>query len=195
MPLDSTPRTSSGAAAAISAHATNWRYRWDLQAANLNSGCQLPGDLFAAPLTLTPNPPLLDDVRATFGPIALPEGFDTITFLVRSTSGRTDGHSMRLALEILDHGSEPLASATLVLAAGEDRTATLSFEPPVGEPARISLGLRLGFERFDDDAADAGVELYYLLAYTRNVLIDLCNRAGTDKGTEVHFGGGVPHCY
>jgi hypothetical protein len=179
--------------AALSRHTAGTRYRWNIRACNLNAWCRVPGSPFAAGLILVPNPPNLEPVSVTYGPVELPGSVDTVTIFFDSKGQSEHEHTLKIQTEILDGALDPLAKASVCLAAGEQAVASVTFAPPPGGASQLRY--TLFFAHFNGGAAYGGVEVPYVLAYERNPLVDLFNTAGSDKGTEVRVGAGVPHGY
>lgn len=71
----------------------------------------------------------------------------------------------------------------------------LSLKLRSGTGGRSDLRLAVRLESDTGDEVFPAVALGYLLAYADNPLAQLCNAAGSDKGTEHGVGAGVPHCY
>lgn len=177
----------------LSRESSGQRFRWGLHGENLNAWCRLPGNPFTHPVMLLPNPPTLDDVSVTFGPVKLPEGFDTFTILLRGAARPPHAHVLRLEIAVRDTDGEVIAEAVHSLPCGTGATSTLRFGRV--SDSLVSLAFRIGFEHFDGGETFGGVRIYYMLAYKTNPLVELCNTAGSDKGTEPYVGSGVPHCY
>ncbi len=177
--------------AALSRHTGGTRYRWNVRACNLNAWCRVPGSPFAAGLILVPNPPNFEPVSVTYGPVELPGSVDTVTIFFLSKGQPEHGHTLQVETEILDRAQDPLAKASICLVAGEQSVTSLTFSPGSGSRLRYALW----FARFTGGEVYGGMEVPYVLAYQRNPLVDLFNAAGSDKGTEVRVGAGVPHGY
>jgi hypothetical protein len=86
-----------------------------------------------------------------------------------------------------------LARSTSRLQHGDETCSTLSIDASPG--AAIHLSFSVSFEDLVDPSHYGSVEIRYLLGYQRNLLADAFNTAGSDKGTEIRYGEGVPHCY
>lgn len=168
-------------------------YRFDIRGENLNAWCRVPGNPFTGSLVLLPNPVALPPVAVIFGPIDLPEGFDTFTFFLRSPGDPPHEHTLALEVQALDAADRVLADATLHLTSDSRATLTLPFVTP--PDPKVAFAFRLGFENFAGGTTYGSVRLSSMLAYERNPLVEICNTAGSDKGTEVHVGKGAPHCY
>jgi hypothetical protein len=169
------------------------RYRWTLRASNLNAWCRVPGSAFAAGLTLVPNPPDALPCSVTYGPVELPEYVDTVTIFFVSKGQPEHRHTLRVDTVILSAEDEPLTETSICLASGEQAVSTLTFARL--RDSGIQLRHTMSFARFTGGDVYGAVEVPYVLAYERNPLVDLFNAAGSDKGTEVRVGGGVPHGY
>jgi len=144
-------------------------------------------------LSLVSNPPDLEPVSITYGPVELPEPLDTITIFLASAAQPEHEHTLKLQTEILDTADGVLADAEVRLIAGEQAVSSLTFSGPPG--SGIQIRLALSFARFVGGKVYGRVELPYVLAYRRNPLVDLFNAAGSDKGTEIRVGAVVLHCY
>jgi hypothetical protein len=179
--------------ATLSRESSGVRYRWTVRAKHLNAWCRIPGNPFISPLVLMANPPGFGDVRVEFGPVTLPDGFDTFTVFLRSAGRPPHAHLLRTTVEVLDGSGEGLAGSTHDLASGKAATTSLRFAAPAD--GGVSLALSLAFDQFAGGDVYGSVRLAYLLAYEHNELIEICNAGGSDKGTETSFGRGVPHCY
>ena len=178
--------------AALSRHAGAQNFRWDIDGHNVNSWCQIPGNPFMGQFVLMPNGIKQDPVSVVFGPVNFPEGLDTLTFFPTS-QGRVHHNTIALRVEVLDGSHTCLGQKTVLVRHGDESVASVRFRPPPS--GRVALRFTAAFEAFEDPSNYGNVRLPYMVAYTNNKLVDLFNAAGSDKGTEVFFGGGVPHCY
>lgn len=177
---------------ALSRHTRGRNIRWDVQGHNLNAWCQFPGNPFMGQFVLMPNGPDNDPVSVVYGPAHFPPEIDTLT-VFPSCQGRTHRNAIELCVEVLDGSHTCIAQGRTVIHHGEDPFATVHFQsPPSG---RVALRFTARFDRFDDPSQYGNVRIPYVVAYAANPLVDLFNRSGSDKGTEIFFGGGVPHCY
>ena len=178
--------------AALSRHTKALNVRWDIQAHNSNAWCQVPGNPFMGQFVLMPNGPANDPVSVVFGPVPFPSGLDSLTVFPTS-QGRAHDNTIELVIEVLDGSLSTLARAALPIRHGDDSVATVRFQPPPS--GRIALRFTARHEHFDGGANYGNVRIPYMVAYQHNKLVELFNASGSDKGTEVFFGGGVPHCY
>ncbi len=166
--------------------------RFDVRANNLNAWCRLPGNPFAAGLTLMPNAPQQAPVAVSFGPLLFPDEIDTLTCLLYTQAAREHPNRVSAVAEILS-GEEILDRAEATLGWQGDAVLSLNLKPTAGGHSQLRLGVDLETDTGDD--VFPGVSLRYLLAYANNPLAELCNAVGSDKGTEHGIGAGVPHCY
>ncbi|MDQ3662405.1 MAG: hypothetical protein M3454_15385 [Actinomycetota bacterium] len=176
----------------ISRHTQAIRMRFDVRANNLNAWCRLPGNPFAAGLTLMPNAPQQAPVAVSFGPLLFPDEIDTLTCLLYTQAAREHPNRVSAVAEILS-GEEILDRAEATLGWQGDAVLSLNLKPTAGGHSQLRLGVDLETDTGDD--VFPGVSLCYLLAYANNPLAELCNAVGSDKGTEHGIGAGVPHCY
>src|SRR5215217_2509837 len=109
--------------ATLSRESSGVRYRWTVRAEHLNAWCRIPGNPFISPLVLMANPPGFGDVRVEFGPVTLPDGFDTFTVFLRSAGRPPHAHLLRATVEVLDGSGEGLDGSTHDLASGKAATA------------------------------------------------------------------------
>jgi hypothetical protein len=177
----------------LSRHSDAHQLRFAVRGENLNVWCRVPGSPFAGTLALVPNPTTLPPVAVTFGPVSLPEDFDTITLFIRSPGGPRHDNTLALETQALDADSQVLATTTTQLAGGALATISLRFAPPADR--KVALRLALAFEHYAGGNVYGSIRLPDLLAYESNPLVEMSNRAGTDKGTEPYAGTGWPHCY
>lgn len=177
----------------VSRHSDGEKYRCDVRGYNLNAWCKLPGSPFADGLVLLPNPPKMEHPAVSFGPLELPAGVDTMTVFCSCSDEPEHENTLALDLEVRDSSQRELGRTTLALASGEALGATVSFDRP--NDRGIHARFVISFAEFANDSHYGSVKVDYLLAYKRSRLIDLCNAAGSDKGTEARCGRGFPHCY
>jgi hypothetical protein len=178
---------------ALSRHTGANTRRCDLVAQNLNAWCRVPGSPFADGLLLLRNHPDAGHVSVRFGPIELPPGVDAIVCLFTSPPRPEHANRLGLAVQVSDGSSIPLAHSRISLGHGERGAVAPSFDPP--RDGRVHLRLDLTFDHFAGGPAYGSVNMRYALAYEGNPLVDLFNDAGSDKGTQIYWGEGVPHCY
>jgi hypothetical protein len=88
---------------------------------------------------------------------------------------------------------EPLASSEIILGNGDRAPVTLRFGSRPVQAFRLTIDV--GFDHFAGGSAYGSVRMRYLAAYADNELMRLFNSAGSDKGSEVYWGEGVPHMY
>jgi len=169
------------------------KYRWNVKAYNLNAWCRVPGSPFDAGLSLVPNPPDFEAVSVTYGPVELPDLVDTFTIFFISPGRPGHTHTLRVDTQILDGADNRLAEESTCLAAGQQQVSSLTFPHSAG--SGIQLKHTVSFAHFTGGNVYGGVRVPYVVAYEGNPLVDLFNAAGSDKGTEVRVGVGVPHCY
>ena len=185
LPDDIVPR-------ALSRHAGGLNLRWGLQALNTNAWSNMPGNPFAGQFVLQPNSPDDDAISVIYGPVRFPTGIDALTVFIAG-AGRPHENVLCHEIEVLDPAHRTMAAAQTEVRHGEEPVATVRFDlPPSG---RIFLRFTVEFSEFVSGSAYGSVRLHYMTAYRHNPLVELFNGAGSDKGTEIYFGGGVPHCY
>jgi hypothetical protein len=157
-----------------------------------NRWSRFPGSPFSDPIVLVPNHPAHEPAAVRYGPLELPDGVDTLTFLVECRALR-NRNTIEVGLEVAAGGSE-LAAATRVLTHGASDAVTLKLDGPPADP--VTIGIRVRFASFVDEERYGSVHVRYVLGYASNPLNDLLNALGSDKGTEAASGSeGVPHCY
>ena len=178
---------------ALSRHTGANDSRFDVVAQNLNAWCRVPGSPFADGLLLVPNHPAAGQVSVRFGPLELTPRADTIDCLFASLPRPEHENRLGVALQVSDSTSTPLAQSRVTLGSGERGAATLRFDP--AQDGRVHLRVDVAFEHFAGGPAYGNVTMRYMVAYERNPLVDLFNATGSDKGTQVYWGEGVPHCY
>ena len=128
-----------------------------------------------------------------FGPLDLPAGIDTFTALLAASSKPERSNRLRVELQALDGSHEILGRGRAELQSGASDAITFSFRNR--RSSAIQLRVAAKATGADEQGPSGTVAIDYLLAYERNRLIDLCNDAGSDKGSEAHCRNGVPHCY
>jgi hypothetical protein len=185
--------TGMASSTVLSRHTSAMRHRWNLEARNASAWCRIPGSPFAPGFILFPNPPDLPAVTAEFGPFDLPGGVDTFTFFAASRQRAAHPNTLNVEIAILDGSKTTLARSNSLLQHEDEACLTLTMDAPAG--TAIHLSFTVSFEDFLDRSVPGAVEILYGLGYERNPLNDLFNASGSDKGTEIHCMGGVPHCY
>lgn len=186
------PVISDALSTVFSRHTGNLAYQCDIRGHNLNSWCRVPGSPFVDGLHLLPNHPSADPVSVAFGPIRLPAGPDTLTCLFSCSERPTHDNVIGVHARVLDDRRAAISDAHARLQAGGESAVTLTLDPPGGP---VILLISVLFEEFTGGRDFGSVRLRYALAYRRNELVDRFNATGSDKGTEVGWGAGVPHCY
>jgi len=152
----------------------------------------MPGSPFVDGLQLLPNHPSAEPVSVAFGPIRLPAGTDTLTCLFSCSERPTHDNVLGVHARVLDDSRVVISGAHDRLRVGKESALTLTLDPAAGP---VLLLISVFFEEFAGARDFGSIRLRYALAYRRNELVDRFNAAGSDKGTEVGWGTGVPHCY
>jgi hypothetical protein len=178
---------------AISRHSGATTLRCDVRGYNLNAGCRVPGNPFKGKLVLTPNDPGAEPATVCFGPLDLAPDVNTFTAFVSSRSRPQHNNRLQVELQALDGSQDIVGRGRAELVSGASCVTTFSFRN--GGSRAIQLRVAATIDGSEDQGRTGSVTLDYLLAYKRNRLIDLCNEAGSDKGTAAHCRNGVPHCY
>ena len=178
---------------AISRHSEAGPTRCNVRGYNLNAGCRVPGTPFKGRLVMAANAPNAARAVACFGPFDLPAGTDTFTAFLAAASRPQHRNRLHVELQALDVSNDVLGRGRAELACGASDVLTFSFKNR-GSSA-IQLRVAAGATGADEQGPTGTVSIDYLLAYERNRLIDMCNAAGSDKGSEAHCRNGVPHCY
>jgi hypothetical protein len=176
----------------LSRHSSGNLCRWEVEGRDLNTWCRLPGNPLTRPLVLMANRPDAPATTACFRPTGLPPQIDTFTAFFRTSQNPSYDHAQLVTLRVVDDEGRVHDRSTLRLAEGARAHATLQFQAGTPGPG---LEIRVALEGFGGGDHHGNLRLVYLLAYESNPLVSLCNRAGTDKGTEAFSGNGVPHCY
>jgi hypothetical protein len=116
-----------------------------------------------------------------------------VTCFLRSPGHRRHENLLQVEVSLRDSSEDATASQEVTLGFDEQRAVSLPFR----QPARSWVGLRIAVEfgHYVKGTHAPSMQMPYLLAYHGNELIDLFNSSGSDKGTQVAFGGAVPHCY
>ena len=167
--------------------------RWAVRADNLNPWCRLSGDPFAGGLVLMPNAPGAAPPSVVYEPVEPRRDLDTFSFFLTGRGASSHPNVIAAEVQLLAGSGAVLAEDTVQVSCGEQRVTTLDLDPSSGIDPMFRLAAR--FEDFVDDRVYGSLHLWYALGYRRNALVDLFNRAGSDKGTEHRSGEGVPHCY
>jgi hypothetical protein len=164
----------------------------DVKAENLNAWCGIHGTPFAAGHVLTPNE--ADDavVRVSYGPFEIPSQINAFTFICLSQAAPRDRNLLRFETAVADEDGVELARAGAAIPSGDERAITVRFP---GGGQRICLTLSALFDDLVVPLKRESVVVRYGLGYRSSELVELLNQTGSDKGTTVYAGGGVPHCY
>ena len=178
---------------AISRHSETSPARCNVRGYNLNARCRVPGNPFKGKLVIAANAPNVARAVACFGPLDLPADIDTFTAFLVAASRPQHRNRLHVELQALDVSNDVLGRGRAELACGASDVLTFSFKNR-GSSA-IQLRVAADATGPDEEVRTGTVAVDYLLAYKRNRLVDLCNAAGSDKGSEAHCRNGVPHCY
>ena len=179
-------------ARALSRHTGAHAHRFEVHGAHLNAWCRVPGSPFADGLLLLPNPPDHGWPAVTFGPIQ-EERVDAITCLFVSPPRPEHANRLAVRVRVQTAGGETLAESEIVLGNGDRAPVTLRFGGQSSDGLRLAL--EVGFDHFAGGPVYGSVKMRYFAAYADNELMRLFNSAGSDKGSEVYWGEGVPHMY
>lgn len=179
------------AVTALSRHTSARDLRFTVAGKQLNAWCVVPGNPFAMALLLLPNRPDEAAPEVSFGPIEGP-GLSAITMLLVSPPEPEHANLLAVDACVMTAAGEVAARERVVLGAGERAPLTLHLPPDTG-PVRLSVAV--SFERFGGTRTFGSVRMRYLAAYADSELMRLFNEVGTDKGSEVYWGEGVPHLY
>jgi hypothetical protein len=167
--------------------------RWNIQASNLNRWCRLPGSPFSEGFFLRPNRGQDEQVSVTFGPLELPDDVDTFTFVLVGQKKPQRCNNMDVEVSILGNCEECLARSRVRLYHGDKKALTLRFGRR--EQEEVHFKFCALYDDCFDACVDCGVTVAFIVGYKPNPLVDLFNRMGSDKGTEISHGEGTPHCY
>lgn len=167
--------------------------RWNIQASNLNRWCRLPGSPFSDGFFLRPSRTQGEPVSVTYGPLELPDDVDTFTFIFVGRARPQRCNDIDVEVSIFGSSEECLARSCARLYPGDKKALTLRFRRQGQE--EIHFRFRASYDDFLDTRVDCGVTVAYIVGYKPNPLVDLFNRMGSDKGTEISHGEGTPHCY
>ena len=176
----------------LSRHSAAPHYPWRVQAENANAWSRLPASPFADGLILMPNHPDRKTVSVIYGPLALPKSVDSFAFLTATTAAAKHGHVIGIGAALMDDRGATVAEEAC-LSYGERAAKTLALGPL--DRGSVRLRFQAWFDHFEPGDDYGVVRVLYVLAYEGNVLVDLLNAAGSDKGTTHYWGRGVPHCY
>lgn len=179
-------------ARALSRHTYAHTRRFQVRGEDLNQWCRVPGSPFADGLLLLPNPPDHDRAAVSFGPIPA-AGIDAITCLFVSPPKPEHANRLSVRVGVQTAEGDRLAESEIILANGDRAPVTLRFGSQSSE--ELQLTLEVGFDHFAGGPTYGSVRMRYLAVYTDNELMRLFNSAGSDKGSEVYWGEGVPHMY
>jgi hypothetical protein len=127
----------------------------------------------------------------SFGPVEF-AGVDTFAALVAASADGDAANILSFELAVLDAFGAARDRSVVAVRPGERRCVTVSLGP-ADAPCRLRF--QLGFEERGETSAFGSLSVTYALAYENNQLVELFNAVGSDKGTTVCAGGGVPHCY
>ena len=169
-------------------------YPWNATIANANPWCRIPGSPFSDGLVLVPNHPDREAVCVTYGPFDLLDSVDTFSFLFSSEAMAAHVNAIRITASALDDSGATLGETTTSLAYEQRGSATLVLDGP-SSGSCVRLRFRVEFDQFEEGGAWGSVKVLYVLAYRRNLLVELFNKTRSDKGTTGYWGRGVPHCY
>ncbi len=139
-----------------------------------------------------PNHPDRENVSVTYGPISVPAAVDTFAFLFSSAAASEHGHVISIRTTLVDDVGATVADVKLL--AHDQRTATTLALGRLNR-ASVRLCFDVWFDRFEAGDDYGSIHVLYVLGYEGNILIDLLNEVGSDKGTTRYWGRGVPHCY
>jgi hypothetical protein len=167
--------------------------RWNIEAFNLNRWCKLPGSPFSERFFLLPNRARAEQVSVTFGPLELPDDVDTFTFIFVGQKRQQRCNNIDVEVSILGSSEECLARSCVHLYHGDKKALTLRFRRQ--EQEEVHFRFCVSYDDFLDTCVDCGVTVAYIVGYKPNPLVDLFNRMGSDKGTEISHGDGTSHCY
>jgi hypothetical protein len=167
--------------------------RWNIEAFNLNRWCKLPGSPFSEKFFLLPNRARTEQVSVTFGPLALPDDVDTFTFIFVGQKRPQRCNNIDVEVSILGSSEECLARSCVHLYHRDKKALTLRFRRH--EQAEVHFRFCVSYDDFLDTCVDCGVTVAHIVGYKPNPLVDLFNRMGSDKGTEISHGDGTSHCY
>jgi hypothetical protein len=176
----------------LSLHTDANRLRFAVRADHANRWCVIPGSPFADRLLLLPNAPDVPQPVVRYAPVEA-AGFDAVTALMVSPAKPHHANRLvsRLAIETL--AGETLAEQTRELACGERAPVTVRF--PAASNSSLCIVLEVSFGHRVTKRVFGSVRMRYLAAYADNELMRLFNATGSDKGSEVYWGQGVPHFY
>jgi hypothetical protein len=167
--------------------------RWNIEASNLNRWCKLPGSPFSEGFFLRPNRAQGEQVSVTFGTLALPDDVDTFTFIFVGQKRPQRCNNIDVEVSILGSSEECLARSCVRLYHGAKRALTLRFRRQDQEEVRFRFCV--SYDDFLDTCVHCGVTVASIVGCKPNPLVDLFNRMGSDKGTEISHGDGTPHSY
>jgi hypothetical protein len=159
---------------------------------NLNAWSRIPGAPLSGDFILVPNEPDGGVLSVTFGPFEVPSQIDTFTFVCASHAEPRSRNMLRLEASVADEAGVELGRAGAAIPSGEERAVTVRF--PGGRP-QVCLTVSALFDDLVVPQKHERLYIRYALGYRSNELVELFNQTGTDKGTAVWAGGGVPHCY
>ena len=178
---------------ALSRHSGGTRIRFPVAAVNAGAWCHFPANPMMGQFVLQPNRVGDDAACVLYGPVKLPIDADAVTVFLECTSGRVHGNTLALEVEVVDAAGKTLGTSRRSLRHGEEAVSTTCFSAP--RSRRVGFRFTAEFDDYGPDRGHGSARIHYAVLYKRNPLNDLFNAVGSDKGTEVLFGGGVPHCY
>jgi hypothetical protein len=177
----------------LSRHTAAGSSHWSIEAHYLNQWCRIPGTPFAEGFFLQPNRIGVRPVSVTFTQTELTQNIDTLTLFLNGRAREEESNLARVDVEIIHEHQGCLVQARVWVSPAEEKVLTLRFSPQ--EMNTIRFRYNISYDEFAKALPHCGVSISYSLAYTRNSLVELFNRMGSDKGTESRGGKGVPHCY
>ena len=176
---------------ALSRHTDANRLRFRVQGEHLNAWCAVPGSPFSDQLVLLPNGPEEPPPVVRYAPLdATP--IDALTALIVSAADPPHANRLGVRLAVETPGGEVLAEQRHDFACGERAPLTVRY-PATDDPLRLTL--EASFAHFEAGPAFGSVRMRYLVAYVDSELMRLFNATGSDKGSEIYWGEGVPHLY
>jgi hypothetical protein len=176
---------------AVSRHAGAGQQRFNVRGEHLNAWCVIPGSPFAGDLVLLPNGPEDPPPAVRFAHLDVAE-IDAVSALFVSASNPQHANRLSVRMAVETPRGEVLAQQRLELDCDQRAPLTLRF--PAGRTP-LRLALEVAFAHFEGGPVFGSVRMRYLAAYADNELMRLFNAAGSDKGSEVYWGEGVPHLY
>ena len=176
----------------VSRHSFGAGYLWNVEAYKTNIWCRLPGSLFS-PIVLAPNHPRSEQVSVMYGTFEVPDDFDSLTFFLNLQAGKEHRNAVSLDISLKEDSGKLLRHANINLSHGREEVITLAFDPKRHQ--KIIFEFKVAYTTFLDTDVPCQAFIDHILSYKNNILNDLFNSVGSDKGTEIRFEGGAPHCY